>query len=115
MKKFNVVQDYFYGKNEPKESLKTRQKKKITKFEDLVIYRGHHICDSQTFMNYLPKLFTNNDEAECNKLLNMDVLKIKKLKHAERQTRFLEKFKEQIRRWANRDYNQKIKQRQIKK
>jgi hypothetical protein len=35
-------------------------------------------------MNYLPKLFTNSDEIECDKLLNMDVLKIKKLKHPER-------------------------------
>jgi hypothetical protein len=45
-------------------------------------------------MNYLPKLFTNSDEVECDKLLNMDVLKIKKLKHPERQLRFLERFKE---------------------
>jgi hypothetical protein len=46
VKKFNVVQDYFYGVNEPRESLRIRQKKTITKYEDLIVFRGHHICDS---------------------------------------------------------------------
>ena len=43
-KKFNVVEDYFYGADSIDYTILRRQK--ITKYEDLVIYRGKHICES---------------------------------------------------------------------
>jgi len=83
--KFNVVEDHFYGPNEPRKSSKERAKNsKVTKFEDLIIYRGHHICNSKTFTEHLPKLFISSNEVECDKLLNIEFWKIKKLKNPER-------------------------------
>jgi hypothetical protein len=108
--KFRVVDDYFYGDNEPVMSPKQRQiKGKIKRYEELILYRGHHICDSKTFIDFLPKLFCSTNETECNKLLNIEFWKIKKLRHPERQLRFLVKFQEQVKKLAYKDWNQKQK------
>jgi len=67
---------------------------KVKKFEDLVIFRGSHICTSRSFMKHFPKMFISQEEPECEKLLNHDIFKLPKIKLQQRQYRFLEKFKE---------------------
>ena len=50
-------------------------------FDDLVIYRGKHICGSETFKLQLMKMFNTEDQEECDKLLNLDVFKMQKFQH----------------------------------
>lgn len=105
--------DYFYGKNEPKDTPKERQlNSTVRRYDELVIYRGHHICNSRTFIDHFPKLFCSSDENECNKLLNNEFLKIKKFKHPERLPRFLMKFQEHIKKIAIKDHYKKQKKKQ---
>ena len=66
-------------------------------------------------MHHLPKMFTSTNEAECEKLLNLDIFKFKKIKHPARYSKFLEKFKEQIKRLAQKEYQEKLKQQQQSK
>ena len=45
--KFKIVQNYFYGRNDPILQNKEFGKvDKVLKYEDLIIYRGIHICNS---------------------------------------------------------------------
>ena len=109
-----MVDDHFYGRADTRAAPPTLPSKKITEFEDLVIYRGHHICDSKTFKDKLPKLFTSQKEEEADFLLNLDILKIKKFQHCEMQHPFLLRFKEDIRRIAYSDYVKKMERMQKK-
>jgi hypothetical protein len=63
-------------------------------------------------MKQFPKMFTSDKEEECDKILNLDMLKLKKINHPEKYTTFLQKFKEKIIRFADRDdKKQQIQQR----
>lgn len=109
VKKFNVVPEYFYGANDPQlknPHLDVNQvlRQKVQSFNELVIYRGYHICNSQTFMNYLPRMFNNKNQEVCDKLLNFDIFKINKIRHPERYEKFLNHFKERVKRFAHKDY-----------
>ena len=62
--KFNVVQNYFYGSNDPLVNPRIANKRKfegVKGYHELVVYRGYHICNSQTFMNYLPRMLNNKN------------------------------------------------------
>jgi hypothetical protein len=61
-------------------------------------------------MTHLPKMFTSKIDEECEKLVSLDILTIKKIKHPERQTRFLEKFKEIIKRFQYKEYQLKMRE-----
>lgn len=80
-------------------------------FDDLVVYRGHHICTSKTLVDFVGKLFVNQKEEECNKLLDMECFKIKKIKNPYKQVMYLERFKDNIKKLAIKDYNRKQIQR----
>ena len=112
VKKFKVVSDYFYGKNDPclknpELSASHPASRKVQSYSELVIYRGYHICNSQTFMNYLPRMFNNKDQEVCDKLVNFDIFKINKIRHPERYEKFLNHFKERVKRFAHKDYIQR--------
>ena len=49
-------------------------------------------------------MFNHREQAECDKLLNLDVFKINKIKHQERYEKFLTRFKDEVRRFAKKDY-----------
>ena len=40
----------------------------------------------------------------CSSLLNFDIFKINKIRHPERYEKFLNRFKEQVKRFAHKDY-----------
>ena len=54
IKKFNVIDDYFYGDNittnrkieYSKKHYASLDPNRIISFDELIIYRGHHICNS---------------------------------------------------------------------
>jgi|TARA_B110000285_G_C14685580_1_gene406692 hypothetical protein len=54
-------------------------------------------------------MFTSKDEEECERLVSLDILTIKKIKHPERQTRFLEKLKEKIKSFQYKEYQMKMR------
>ena len=119
VRKFNIVDEYFYGENittnrkieqiRRQNALKQEDPDYFVKFDDLVVYRGHHICNSQTFMTHLPKMFTSKNEEEVEKLVSLDILTIKKIKHPERQVRFLEKLKEKVKAFQYKEYQMKMR------
>lgn len=117
--KINVVPDYFYGQNDPllgapKDHVLLRRWEQrevgdpVTSFEDLVVYRGIHICDSETFKLQISKMFNHRDQEHCDKLLNLDVFKINKIKHQERYEKFLTRFKDEVKKFARKDYYQRL-------
>ena len=116
VKKFRVVDDYFYGVNDrsmtyPEPMLGQLESTPIKSFNELIVYRGYHICTSQTFMNYLPRMFNNKSQDVQDKLLNYDIFKITKIRHPERYEKFLNHFKERVKRFAHKDY---VKRRETK-
>ena len=54
-------------------------------------------------------MFTSKNEEEVEKLVTLDILSIKKIKHPERQHRFLEKLKEKIKAFQYKEYQLKMK------
>jgi hypothetical protein len=107
--KFKVVEDYFFGANDPRATRPDADQNAITaqrvqSYSELVIYRGYHICNSATFMNYLPRMFNNKNQEVCDKLLDFDIFKINKIRHPERYEKFLNHFKERVKRFAHKDF-----------
>ena len=118
--KFHIVDDYYYGKNDPlkntpKDSFlmdfweNRPEAQHATTYDDLVVYRGMHICNSKTFKLQFIKMFNNEQQVECDKLMNLDVFKIKKIKHQERYDKFLNRFKDEVKRFAHEEYKAKKK------
>ena len=90
--KFNVVEDYFYGRNQNL----AEERKPVTNFEDLVVLRGHHICTSKTFMKYLPKFFNSEEDREAENLMNFQTLKYQKILKPQSHIKYIEKFQEYV-------------------
>jgi hypothetical protein len=69
--KFNVIDGFYYGENE---GLKEHGRRS-EKYEDLILYRGPHLCQSKSFTFFLPRLFNGTDESA------KDLMAIKVLQH----------------------------------
>ena len=54
-------------------------------------------------------MFTSKNEEEVEKLVSLDILTIKKIKHPERQVRFLEKLKEKVKAFQYKEYQMKMR------
>ena len=60
-------------------------------------------------MHHFPKMFTNANDEECRKLLDLEIFKLKKIKHPERYQQFLEKFRDKVKKFAQKEYQLKLK------
>ena len=93
VQKFNVVDDHFYGINDKgPASLKRRSQTVVSKFEDLVIYRGSHIC-TRAFCQQFQKMFTS--DSECEKLITIQILKKKKIEDKQSE-KYIRKLREYV-------------------